>query len=73
MDDECATVMNPGHPSSEYEIVVHSSAAVRLGVEAESHLERCGAFIHHDVIDAFAHVEAQCVSSRCTGQRTTFH
>ncbi|MBW2464534.1 MAG: hypothetical protein JRH11_23000, partial [Deltaproteobacteria bacterium] len=72
-DDECTSITNPGHPDPEHAIVVHTADAVRLSVDAEDHLSRCGAFIHHEASEAFAVVEPRCIESRCGSERTVMH
>lgn len=72
-DSECAAVTNPGHPDPEYHLVVHHGDAARIRRDAEAHLERCGAFFHHEALDAFRVVEARCVAGRCGAEETTFH
>jgi hypothetical protein len=70
---ECRVVTGPGHPDPEYAQVVHASDAERLDARAVAHLDRCGAFHHHEAIDAFRVIEAACVEGHCVADETTYH
>ena len=72
-DTECATITNPGHPDPEYDLIVHNTDAAELGAASEIHLERCGAFFHHEAIDAFRVIEPRCLEGRCQAEETVMH
>ena len=70
---DCVTVTNPGHPSKEVVLVVHTTAGAALQARADAHLARCGAFIHQEAIDAYDVVTAECTAGRCAANKTTYH
>lgn len=70
---DCAVVTGPGHADPEYAEVVGAADAAALEARAEAHLAACGAFHHHEAIDAFRVVEAACLGGRCAANETTFH
>ena len=72
-DSECAAVTNPRHPDPEYHLVVHQQDAEQIRRDAEAHLERCGATLHHEAINAVRVVEPRCLQSRCGAEETTLH
>ena len=73
VDADCAVVTGPGHPDPEYGEVVAAGDAAELDARAEAHLSRCGAFHHHEAIDAFRVIEAACSAGRCAANETVFH
>ncbi len=72
-DDEWTIVTSPLSPIEAYHVVVHVSDRDALERRSLEHLEACGAFIHHEAIDAFRVVEARCVDGRCRAEETIFH
>lgn len=72
-DADCATVINPGSPVREYRRVAHAADAARIERAARAHLDRCGAFHHHEPIDAIRVVAARCVRGRCRERTTVMH
>ncbi len=72
-DADCAVVTGPGHPDREYAQVVAARDAPALDARALAHLETCGAFHHHEAIDAFRVVEATCTAGQCAATETIFH
>lgn len=72
-DSDCVTVTNPGSPVRELRLVAHAADAARIERAAHAHLDRCGAFHHHEPLDAIRVVAARCVRGRCQEQETVLH
>jgi hypothetical protein len=70
---ECRVVTGPGHRDPEYAEVVFASDANTLETRARDHLARCGAFYHHEAIDAYRVIAAACVEGRCAASVKTMH
>ena len=70
---DCVKVTNPGHPSQEVQLVVHTTDAAALQARSDAHLVRCGAFMHREAIDAFVVVEPACTAGHCVATETTYH
>ncbi len=66
-------VLGPGHPDPEYAQVVFSGDAEALEARARDHLDRCGAFHHHEAIDAYREIEAACDEGHCVAHETLVH
>lgn len=71
-DSDCVTVTNPGSAVPEYDLVAHAADADALRARAEAHLSTCGAFIHHEPIDAIPVISASCHAS-CRRDETVLH
>lgn len=71
-DGDCVTVTNPGSAVPEHDLVAHVDDAPALDARAEAHRSACGAFIHHEAIDAIAVISASCHAS-CRRDETVLH
>jgi hypothetical protein len=71
-DDECVVITSPDHPSPELAEVVHRTDSA-LDARASAHLGACGAWAHHEAIDAIPAIEARCVDARCAAEETVLH
>lgn len=69
----CRVVTGPGHPDPEYAEVVFGADADALDARARAHLERCGAFHHHEAIDAYREITAACDEGHCVAHETIVH
>jgi hypothetical protein len=72
-DQDCALVTSPATPVEEYRLVVHRRDAERVDRLAREHLQRCGAFTHHEPINAVRVVQARCVNDRCVEHVNVLH
>ena len=73
VDAECATATNPGSFVKEFDVVVNAADREAIDARSQVHLDRCGAFFHHEAIGAIRIVKAVCRNGRCAEQETVLH